>query len=204
MKMNMLVWLTVGLLISAHRATARPPQVKIAMTIHAPIEQVFNYIVPVDLAHVFKRYKSLPAVVNTSIKEGWTKPGLSRTVYFEDGSTSQESMLTLIPHTSFSYSNKDFTSSLRFLVKTIDGKWLFTDLGNGETKAEWTYTLNPKNFVTRGVINLAVKKNLRRYLTNALVVLKDDLESGRFKNTQNPPAGAVHPISSGAGIRLKN
>lgn len=184
MKKAIPLLLTAGLLAMAYRANAKPPQVTVTMIIRAPIEPVFNYIVPVDLSHVFKRYKSLPGVVDTSIKEGWDKPGLVRTVHFDDRSTSQETMLTRVPNSSFSYYNKDFTSSLRFLVKTIDGSWQFTDLGDGTTKAEWTYTLNPRNFVTRGVINLAVKKNLRRYLTNALTILKDDLESGAYKNLQ--------------------
>ena len=66
------------------------PQTKVIMTISAPIDATFNYIVPVDLSHVFKRYKRLPAVTNTSIKEEWTKSGLTRTVHFEDGSTHKK------------------------------------------------------------------------------------------------------------------
>ena len=67
------------------------------MTISAPIDSAFDYIVPVDLSHIFKRYRRLPAITNTSIKEDWTKPGLTRTVYFEDGPTAQESLLTVVP-----------------------------------------------------------------------------------------------------------
>ena len=67
------------------------------MTINAPINAIFDYIVPVDFSHIFKRYKRLRAIKNTSVKEDWTTPGLTRTVYFEDGPTAQESLLTVVP-----------------------------------------------------------------------------------------------------------
>jgi len=158
------------------------PQTKVIMTISAPIDSAFNYIVPVDLSHIFKRYRRLPAVTNTSIKEDWTKPGLTRTVYFEDGSTSQESLLTVVPHTSFSYKIENFTSQLRFLAKRVEGDWLFIDLGNGQTKIEWTYKVVPKNFIARGILKSFLMKDVNGLLTNALTILKDDLESGRYKN----------------------
>jgi hypothetical protein len=146
------------------------------MTINAPTDKAFNYIVPVDLAHIFKRYKGLPAIVKTNETEKWLKGGLTRTVFFEDGSTSKESLLTVVPAISFSYKIEDFTSQLRFLAKRIEGDWLFTDLGNGQTKIEWTYKIVPKNALARGVIKLALLKKVNGLLTNALTILKNDLE----------------------------
>jgi hypothetical protein len=54
----------------------------------------------------------IPAVVDTSIKQGWNKAGLKRTVYFADRTTSQESLLTVNTPTSFSYRNEHFTSKV--------------------------------------------------------------------------------------------
>jgi hypothetical protein len=158
------------------------PQTKVIMTINAPTTSAFNYIVPVDLSHIFKRYKQLPAITNTSVKEGWTKPGLTRIVYFEDGSIAQESLLTVISNTSFSYKIENFTSQLRFMAKRIEGDWQFIDLGNGQTKIEWTYKVVPKNFITSRIIKTFLIKTIRGLLINALTILKDDLESGRYKN----------------------
>lgn len=152
------------------------PQTKIVMTINGPIDSAFNYIVPVELSHIFKRHKNLPAIIKTDETEKWIKAGLTRTVYFEDGSTSKETLLTVVPHTSFSYQIEDFTSQLRFLAKRIKGDWLFTDLGKGQTKIEWTYKIVPKNFFARGVINLFLLNNVNGLLTNALTILKTDLE----------------------------
>ncbi|MBC3539010.1 SRPBCC family protein [Rufibacter sp. H-1] len=158
------------------------PQTKVTATINAPLDSAFNYIVPVDLAHIFKRYGRLPAIVRTDEKEKWIRAGMSRTVFFEDGSTSKESLLTVVPHTSFSYRIESFTSQLRFLAERIEGDWVFTDLGDGQVKVEWTYRVVPKNSITRGIIKLLLLEDINGLLRNALATLKDDLESGRYKN----------------------
>lgn len=182
-----IIWITLAFTIGFSgiayaQSNKKVPETKVTMTINAPIASAFNYIVPVDLSHIFKRYKSIAGIANTSIKEGWTKPGLVRTVYFEDGSTSKESLLTVVPHTSFSYKIENFTSQLRFLAKRIEGDWLFKDLGNGQTKIEWTYKIVPKNFIARGLIKLILLKDINGLLNYALTTLKEDLESGRIKN----------------------
>ncbi len=153
------------------------PQTKVVVIVNAPIDNAFNYIVPVKLEHIFKKYKNLPAIVKTDEKEKWMKAGLSRTVYFEDGSTAKETLLTVVPHTSFSYRIENFTSQLRFLAKRIEGDWLFTDLGDGQTIIEWTYKVVPKNFMCKKIINLAILKNINGLLANALAILKTDIEA---------------------------
>ncbi|WP_154647983.1 SRPBCC family protein [Pedobacter arcticus] len=174
----MTIAITIGITgIAFAQSNKKIPQAKIVMTINAPIDSAFNYIVPVKLSHIFKKHKNLPAIIKTDEKEKWFKAGLTRTVYFEDGSTSKETLLSVVPHTSFSYRIEDFTSQLRFLAKRIEGNWIFTDLGNGQTKIEWTYKIVPKNFIARGLINLVLLKNVKALLTNALIILKTDLET---------------------------
>lgn len=181
----MTITLTIGISgIAFAQSSKKFPQTKIVMTINAPIDGAFNYIVPVELSHIFKKYKNLSAILKTDEKEKWFKAGLTRTVYFEDGSTSKETLLTVIPNTSFSYRIEDFTSQLRFLAKRIEGDWVFTDLGNGQTKIEWTYKIVPKNFFARGLINLVLLKNIKGLLTNALTILKTDLEKQAKKGSR--------------------
>lgn len=175
--------LTLGFAGIAHGQSKRNvPQTKVVMTIKAPIDTAFNYIVPVDLSHIFKKYKSIAGIKNTSIKEGWITPGLTRTIYFEDGSTSKETLLTVVPHSSFSYKIEEFTSQLRFLAKRVEGDWIFTDLGNGHIKIEWTYKVVPKNFIAKGILKIFVMKDITGLLNKALTILKDDLESGQYRN----------------------
>lgn len=178
----MIIGLTIGFTaIALAQNNKKFPQIKIVMTINARIDSAFNYIVPIELSHIFKKHKNLPAIIKTDEKEKWFKAGLTRTVYFEDGSTSKETLLTVVPHSSFSYKIENFTSQLRFLAKRVEGDWIFIDLGSGQTKIEWTYKIIPKNFFARGVINLVLLKNIKGLLTNALAILKVDLEATNEK-----------------------
>jgi hypothetical protein len=173
----MTLGLTIGIVgVTFAQNKAKTPQIKVIMTLNAPIDSTFNYIVPIDLPHIFKRYKGLPAIVKTNETEKWFKGGLTRTVFFDDGTTSKESLLTVVTNTSFSYKIENFTSQLRFLAKRIEGDWLFTDLGNGQTKIEWTYKIVPKNAFARVLIKAILLKKVNGLLTNALTIIKNDLE----------------------------
>lgn len=179
-------WMTLGLLIGsfslAFAKNKNIPQVKIVITIASPTDTAFNYIVPVKLAHIFKRYKRFPAITKTNETELWNKSGLTRTVFFEDGTTAQESLISVLQSKSFSYKIENFTSSLRKLAKQIEGEWIFTDLENGQTKIEWSYKIIPKNGLTKTLIKWFVLKDLKVLLTNALTIIKEDLENGNYKN----------------------
>jgi len=175
------IWISFALVfgftsIAIAQKSKKTPQVQVSIVINVSIDSAFNYIVPVDLSRIFKRYKRLPAIVKTDEQEKWFRAGLTRTVYFEDGTTAQEKLLTVVPNSSFSYEIDSFTSRLRFLAKRIEGSWVFTDLGNGQTKIDWTYTIIPKNFMARGLIKAAVLKDVKGLLNNALLILKNDLE----------------------------
>jgi hypothetical protein len=178
-------WLTLGLTIGIFSLTFAQnksiPQVKIIMIINSPTDTAFSYIVPVKLAHIFKKHKRFPAVTKTNETEMWNKAGLTRTVYFEDGTIATESLISVVPSQSFSYKIENFTSSFRKLAKQIEGEWLFTNIGNGQTKIEWVYKIIPKNFLTGQIVKWFVLTDLKVLLTSALTILKKDLESGEYK-----------------------
>jgi len=158
------------------------PETKIVITINAQIDKAFKYIAPVNLMHIFRGNAMIPAIVDTSVKEGWNKAGLTRTVYFKDGSTSRESLLTVKTPVSFSYKNENFTSKvLAALLKRLEGEWLFTDLGNGKTKIEWTYRAVPTNFFAKLFVKLVLMKAVRSMLKDAMDIIKNDLESGQLE-----------------------
>ncbi|WP_158800158.1 SRPBCC family protein [Pedobacter sp. L105] len=181
MKIKILL-LSLATVAIARQANAKSPQVTVTTIVHAPLNEVFDYIVPVSLPHIFKKYGSFPAIVNTSVKSEWKTPGMERVVTFNGGATGHEHLLTVVPHQSFSYMINDFSNSLRHLTKRIEGQWKFTDVGGGNTKIEWTYKIIPKNFITHSVIDMMVIGDARGYLTNALSIIKDDLDSGAYKN----------------------
>ncbi len=158
------------------------PSATVVMTVNAQIDKAFNYVAPINLMHIFRGSPLISAIVDTSIKEGWNKAGLVRTIYFKDGSTSQESLLTMEAPKSFSYKNDHFTSKvLGFLLKRLEGIWFFTDLGNNKTKIEWTYTAIPANFVAKIFVRLVLIRAVHSMLKDALTIIKNDLDSGNLE-----------------------
>ncbi|VVV02429.1 MULTISPECIES: SRPBCC family protein [Mesonia] len=164
------------------KVSNKNPEITVVTIINSKIDSAFDYIPPINLMHIFRGNAMIPAIVDTSIKQGWNKAGLKRTVYFADGSTSEESLLTVNAPTSFSYKNEHFTSKLlAALLKRIEGEWLFTDLGNHQTKIEWTYRAVPTNFISRIFIKLVLIKAFGAVLRNAMDIIKNDLESGQLE-----------------------
>ncbi len=161
----------------------KSPEVTIVNTVNSQIDIAFNYIAPINVMHIFRGNSIIPAVVDTSIKRGWNKAGLQRTVQFKDGSSAKETLLTVNTPTSFSYKSEQFTSKvLKTLVKRFEGEWVFTDLGDQKTKIEWTYRAVPTNFFTRILVKSVLIKALGSVLQNAMNIIKSDLESGHTEN----------------------
>ncbi|SDF99044.1 Polyketide cyclase / dehydrase and lipid transport [Pedobacter terrae] len=168
-------------------ANSNYPQTTVTTIVEAPIGQAFNYIAPIYLPHIFPGAGLIPGIVNTSINEGWNQAGLTRTVYFADGSTSQETMLTHNGPTSFSYKNDKFTSPvLGALIARLEGEWLFTDLGNGKTNIEWTYRTIPTNSFARLFIRIVLIPFLKKMLQQALDISRNDLETGNLIGAHFP------------------
>ena len=160
----------------------RNPEVTKVVTIDAKIDQAFDYIAPINLMHIFRGNTLIPAITDTSVKQGWNKAGLQRTVHFADGSTSQETLLTVDAPISFSYKNEWFTSKvLSMLLKRLEGEWLFTDLGNNMTKIEWTYRAVPTNLLAKLFVASVLMRAVSAMLGDALQIIKNDLESGELK-----------------------
>jgi hypothetical protein len=167
---------------NTHKDSNRSPETKIIITINAQINRAFNYIAPINLMHIFRGNAMIPAIIDTSVKEGWNKAGLTRTVFFKDGSTSQESLLTVNAPVSFSYKNENFTSKvLAALLKRLEGEWLFTDVGNSQTKIEWTYRAVPTNFFAKLFVKLVLMRAVHSMLKDAMDIIKKDLESGQLE-----------------------
>lgn len=148
------------------------------ITIAAPRQTCFEYIVPVSLSHIFHPYLFIPGVVRTDEFARWVTPGLSRTVYFTDGARATESLQTVESPESFSYEITAFTGINKFLVTSINGTWQFSENTAGGTDIKWRYSLNCRNILTEWIARFFVAPALRAFLQRALQVLKVDLEKG--------------------------
>ena len=149
----------------------------VSCTIAHPQKETFWYIVPIDLSHIFKKYRYLPGVVSTSVTDKWRTPGLSRTVSFSDGSSARETLISVTEPDEFSYKIDSFTSVLRLLAREIHGTWEFTTNTDGHTAITWTYEIIPTNTVASLVLRAIVIKDIRRFLERALITIKQDLEN---------------------------
>lgn len=155
------------------------------MNINTSIDEAFNYLAPINLMHIFRGTALIPGIADTTIKEGWNKAGLSRTIIFKDGSTSQETLLTWDAPKSFSYKNEQFSSKiLGSLLKRLEGNWLFTDLGKSTTNIIWTYTAIPTNWFAKIFVKFILIKAISNMLETALTIGATDLETGKLENGQ--------------------
>jgi hypothetical protein len=170
-------------------ANKKYPQTTVTTIVNAPIGQAFDYIAPIYLPHIFPGAGLIPGITDTSVREGWNQPGVSRIVYFADGSTCQETMLSYNGPTSFSYKNEKFTSPvLAALMHRFEGEWLFTDLKDGRTKIEWTYRTIPRNYFARLVVRAVLLRFFKRMLQQAIDISKHDLETGNLVGLNFPAA----------------
>ncbi len=158
------------------------PETVVSVDIESTLspKETFEYIVPIPLEHIFQPYKNIPGIDSTSNKEPWYRSGMRRTVYFDDGTSSEETLLSVTPHTGFTYKVNGFTNSLKGLIKQINGSWTFTETEVGKIHIRWTYQFVPKNFFARLLIHTIVKKRMKTPMTNALTKMKDELESGNL------------------------
>jgi hypothetical protein len=155
------------------------PQTTVVMTINVPANEAFEYIAPIYLPRIFPGTLLIPGINDTTINKGWNKAGLSRTIYFKDGTTSKETMLTYNSPQSFSYKNEKFSSRvLGSLMTRLEGEWQFIDCKNGSTKVEWIYRTIPKGFFSTLFIRYVLLKALNNMLVKALSIAKKDLETG--------------------------
>ena len=150
---------------------------KVTRTINRPISEVFKYIVPVDIPHIFPRQGSAPGVVANTVTTDWGVAGQQRVTTFDDGSTIDETLLTVVPDRSFSYLIENFTSpAMKGVVDRIEGAWDFKNNGNNTTSIEWIYELVPFSEDARGAVIEKMLPVYRGRLETAMTILKTDLE----------------------------
>ena len=175
--------MTANTIQAQHKNEKNYPKAVVSVNIQSTLslKESFEYMVPMDLEHIFNMsYKMIPQIDSTSNEAAWFTPGMSRVIYFNDGSTSQEELLSVRPSSGFTYRVTEFTSSLRMLIQQINGSWTFAEAEDGTIRVEWTYEFVPKNFLARFMVKNVVLKQIRVPMQNALEIMKEELESGNL------------------------
>lgn len=119
----------------------RSTAAEVQATVEAPLEKVFEHIVPIDLTSIFTGYGPLPAVSGTQNQTGgWNAAGQTRTILLSDGSSAQEALTEYEHPRRFAYTVKGFTGVLRFLAREAHGEWWFERVpGKEATSIRWRY-----------------------------------------------------------------
>lgn len=144
--------------------------------IEAPIDEVFELFLHMDITRVMKGYGPFPAITRLEGLEGeWKESGATRRVHLADGTSAHEELKTVDPPRQFTYLVTDNTSPLGIMVRAIHGDFRFSKSGAG-TRVEWTQTFDTKlPFV--GLLLPVLKLGWARYLSAALVQAKSIAET---------------------------
>ncbi len=152
--------------------------VKVTRTIARPVTETFQYIVPVDVTHIFPRQGDMPGNVNTTVTSDWGQfVGQTRDTMADSGSSFHETLTALDLDKSFGYKVENLTSpAMKDVVDRIEGAWEFTDNGNGTTSIEWLYVLIPARPEAVATIKEKILARYRGRRENAMKIIKADLE----------------------------
>lgn len=124
----------------------RPVPVTVWRRVDASVADAFTAVVPVDLASVFCGFGPLPAVTRTEGDAGaWgTADGQSRTVLLAGGGRLRETVLQAAAPGLFRYEVVPERGALRYLVRSIEGRFVFSESEAGGTVIRWTYVFRPR------------------------------------------------------------
>ncbi|MGW3607376.1 hypothetical protein [Micromonospora sp. NPDC005161] len=151
--------------------------VRVTRTVNAPTGQVFEYVIDVDLSHIFPRTGHSPAIVRQQRHHRLEHPRpapderLGRRLD-QRGRTAHggAAELVLVPDRHL-----QLAAAAR-IGRQHQGSSYFSDQDDGTTSIEWTYALNRVDEPARTLIKEDLLPLYTERLKPAMSILKDDLE----------------------------
>ena len=150
-----------------------PIEVEVVGEIGAPIETVFDVLMPIDVTRILTGRGPMPAVIAIEDQTGdWNSIGESRIIRMGDGHAMLETLTGVDRPHSFTYTLSNLTNVLRLLVRRFHGTWKFESLDSGEGApsvwARWHYSFEPRSALTRPLSWLILRLFWRPYMAEAL------------------------------------
>ena len=141
--------------------------VRVTRRIAVPPEELFERFAPIDLSTIIKRWGPLPGVKGVRDQTGdWDRPGVSRTVVLDDGSTAKEELVAYNPPHHFGY-ELTFGAPTSALASNAAGTWFFHPAGDSGTDLEWMWAFAPRPGAGL-VVELVLAPLWRRYAEQTL------------------------------------
>lgn len=146
--------------------------------IAVPADSFFDWYMFEPIENFMLGTLIVPPITGTEPIDGpaWGEPGAARKIFFKDGTSSLERILSTDLPRSYSYQPWAYTSPVRFLsdhaVSTMSA------LPEGDaTRIVWDYGFHPKNALAKPLLQGFVSLDWKRNLQNGLNVIKQHLEA---------------------------
>jgi hypothetical protein len=118
----------------------------VSVSIDAPVEQVFDWFLDLDIARVLNGYGPLPAVLETYDQTGsWDTPGQKRKLSMSSNIRATQEILVCDRPEFFAYRVTGFTHILDTLAHGAEARFWFDPSLNHKTVMRWTYTFWPRS-----------------------------------------------------------
>lgn len=102
-------------------------------------------------------YGIIPPIKDVRDQIGdWAAPGQTRSILMVGGGRVRETLTSVDPPRSFSYTLSEISGPLAMLVRSVDGVWSFAPAGTG-TRVSWQWTLHPQSSATAPLVPVFAK-----------------------------------------------
>lgn len=141
-------------------------------------QMAFDFISSSDeLPLWLKKYKVVHGARNVEIIKGpYNDTGATRKVFFDNGDSIVEELLTHNSPLNYSYSVTKFSNAFRFLTKAAYGQ-LWFDVNDDKTRITWEYSFTYRNFFARIIIALFMSLIYKQFMQQALNYAKGVIEN---------------------------
>lgn len=128
---------------------ARPIVVQQSRAIPVAPEAAFDRTLPMPLPALFRRwYGPIPPIKAIRDQTGdWRQAGQTRTIVLTGGGTMSETLTSVDPPHSFTYTISDVTGPMSPLIDYVEGAWIFDPAGTG-ARVTWRWTMHRKSALT--------------------------------------------------------
>lgn len=184
------------------------PRATVRTSAAVPLSVAWETFVPVPLDAVFPKSKGpVPAVRGTSGPVGrWDVVGRSRQVHLSDGRTVHEEITASNPSAgnppsgnvaTFRYRVSGFSGPIGLLANEAHGSWRFEQVGENQTRIEWTYTFVPRSRLSAIPLRFVLATFWRAYMSDGIENVRR-LAEREFVSVDAPPADpSIDPAPPG-------
>lgn len=151
---------------------------RVESLINIPAESFFDWYMHEPIENFMLGTLIVPPITGTEALPGpaWGEAGAARKIFFKDGSSSLERILSTDLPRSYSYQPWAYTSPVRLLSDYATST--MNALPEGDTtRIVWDYGFHARNAIAKPLLKGFVSLDWKRNLENGLAVLKKHLEA---------------------------